>query len=709
MAQRPRDGRIQVVEVPEPRPRPGWVLVRNRHSVISAGTERAKVEMGEKSLLQKARARPDLVYKAVSRARTEGIRSTAAAAREQLGALAAIGYSSAGVVESVGAGVEGVAPGSRVACGGGGWANHAEVVSVPRNLITPVPEGVGLDEAAYATIGAIALQGFRRAGAVVGDDVGVIGLGLVGQLAAQLASAAGCRVQGIDVDPQAAELARRGGAAGFVREEEGLVERVRAATRGRGLDSVLVCAASASSDPVNLAVELCRDSGCIVVVGDVPIEPSRAAMYEKELDLRLARSYGPGRYDPAYEEGGRDYPVGQVRWTEQRNMQAFVDLLAGGKLDVGALTTYRFPVERASDAYDAVSGRTDERAFGVLIDYPAEASSPAPVAQVRARARPGSVPRVGLIGTGSFAKRHLLPALAAGAAELAAVASERGLSAADVGERLGVDRVAASAEELVADSSLDAVVIATRHDSHARLVAAALHEGKAVFVEKPLALDWEQLEEVEAALAHSRGPLMVGFNRRFAPLVERLAEELGGARGAFTARVNAGPLPETHWLHDPAQGGGRLIGEGCHFVDLLGHLAAAPAITVHAVAVPNAARGLECSDELVASLQYANGSVASLVYSGAGDGRMPKERFEVFADGLSASLEDFRRLELFRGGARKVVKARQDKGHRAGVDQFLAVVAGKQDAQSPEAYLDSMRATLALADSLRSGLPVSLS
>lgn len=707
VAQRPRDGGISVVvDAPLPALRAGWLLVANRASLISAGTERTKMELGAKNLAQKARARPDLLRKVVDRARSEGIGPALAAARDRLDALTPLGYSSAGTVLRLGTGVRGLAVGDRVACGGGGFATHAEVIAVPRNLVAAVPDGVPLESAAYATVGAIALHGVRRAEAQLGERVGVIGLGLVGQLAVRILAAAGCRVVGIDLDRDAVALAASAGALAFERDRDGLESAVLEATDGLGLDSVLVCAAATSTDPVRLASELARERGRVVIVGDVPIEADRALFYEKELELRLSRSYGPGRYDRDYEERGRDLPAAYVRWTEQRNMQAFLDLVASGAVDPSPLTTHRFPVEQAERAYALLTDdQGDERPFGILLEYAYEEQPAAPKPRSVRPRRPGAA-RIGLIGAGAFARATLLPALRDAGAELVAVASGGGLTATDVATRFGFALAADSAEEIFADDSIEAVVIATRHTSHATLTAAALRAGKAVLVEKPLAIDREDLAEVGDALSPD-SLLMVGFNRRFAPLAAQLRNELEAvASPTLLARVNAGPLPADHWTHDPEEGGGRLIGEGCHFVDLLSYLAGARAVTVHALAVPHPQRPLECSDEVVATLRFANGAVGTLVYSGGGDPRLPKERIEAFGGGLAAVLDDFRRLELHRGGKRRVTKQRQDKGHKAEVARFLAAVQGEADAPAVGTYLDSTQATLALVDSLRDGSAV---
>jgi predicted dehydrogenase len=700
VAQRARDGHTSVHEVPPPALRPGHLLVANRFSLISAGTERGKLEFAGKNALQKARARPDLVAKLVQRARTEGVRGAIGAARERLDALSPLGYSSAGVVVGVGAGVEGFAPGDLVACAGGGFANHAELVAVPRNLVAKVPDGVPLDAAAYATVGAIALHAVRQAEASLGERVGVIGLGLVGQLAVRILLAAGCDAIAIDLDPAGVELAAAAGARAFERGDPALAPAVLAATGGLGLDAVLICAATRSSDPMDLAVSLARDRGRLVVVGDVPVTADRRLMYEKELELRLSRSYGPGRYDRDYELHGHDLPAGYVRWTEQRNLQAFLELVAGGRLDPAPLTTHRFPVDLAEEAYAVLGDEEPERRpFGILLEFDEAAVTRPRAALVTARRPHTGALGVGVIGAGSFTRRVLLPAL--GGAKLVAIASESGLSAADAASRFGFARAASSAEEILADESIGAVVIATRHSTHAALAAAALRAGKAVFVEKPLALNEEELLDVEDALRSALprgGLLMVGFNRRFAPLAERLRTELAGLpERVLHARVNAGPLDHDHWLNDPAEGG-RLLGEGCHFVDLLAHLAGSPVTSVHATTAG--------ADGVAATLRLADGTVANLLYAGNGDPRLPKERIEAFAGGMSAVLDDFRRLEVYRNGRRSVVKGGQDKGHRAQVARFLDAAAWKAEPPSVESYLASTRATLALVDSLRAGVPV---
>jgi predicted dehydrogenase len=707
VAQRSRDGEIVVVDAPMPALREGWLLISTVCSLISAGTERSKLELGSMNLAQKARARPDLAKQVLQRARTEGVLSTVGAVRDRLDALTPLGYSSAGVIRELGLGVEGLAPGDRVACAGGGWANHAEIVAVPKNLVAKIPSGVAFDDAAYGTLGAIALHGVRQADAVLGERVGVIGLGLVGQLTVRILQAAGCTAVGVDVDQEAVALARAQGISAFVRSDRALQEAVLELTAGLGLDAVIVCAAGKSRDPVELGAHLARDRGRLVIVGDVAIEVNRRLLYEKELELRLSRSYGAGRYDREYEEHGRDLPASYVRWTEQRNLAAFLELVGSGRVSLAGLTTHRFPIDQAADAYSTLEkAQTGNRVFGVLLEY-GSVTEPVHRAPRKERLSHADVVRVGLVGAGSFGRRILLPAIKEAGAELVAVATESGLSATDVATRFGFQR-AGQAEEICQADDVDAIVIATRHSTHASLAASALRAGKAVFVEKPLALTWEQLTEIEEALADS-SLLFVGFNRRFAPLTERLREAVGrGGAPVVVVRVNAGRLADDHWLNDPKDGGGRLLGEGCHFVDLITHLVGAPATAVQAFSAAAPGTAPELAQSFVAQLRCANGAAGSIIYSSEGDRRLPKERVEVFRGGVAAVLEDFRLLEVYDGGKKRSLRG-ADKGHRSEMDAFLKAVRERTfDRHLLDSYLDSTRATLALADSLRSGESVHL-
>jgi threonine dehydrogenase-like Zn-dependent dehydrogenase len=549
-----RTGVIRVVEVPSPAVRPGFVLVRNAYSVISSGTERGALRLASKSLIGKARERPDLVRKVLRKASEDGLWSAVQAVQTRLEQPATPGYSCAGTILETGEGVNDLRPGDRVACAGANFATHAEVVCVPVNLCVRVPGDVPLDEAAFVTLGAIALQGLRVAQIQFGEVVLVIGLGVVGQLAAQLLKAAGCKVVGMDPLNARAQLARQLGADVAV-GPDAVASAVDSLTGGHGADAVIVTAATTSSQPVALAGELARDKGRVVLVGAVGMDVPRRPYYEKELELRLSRSYGPGRYDPAYEEQGRDYPYGYVRWTERRNMQAFVDAVAGGRLSLAPLVTHRFPVEEAERGYGLLGRSVDEAVMAIVLSYPQPIQEQSGARTLQfgepREPRPGA-PRLGVLGAGTFAQSVLLPRLKRLPVELVGVATSTGHGARQAGERFGFRYCATDVERVLSDPEIDAVVIATRHDSHADLVARALRRGKDVFVEKPLAVTRGELAAVLDAWIETgcRGRVQVGFNRRFAPMMRRIQEELGGRRSPLVAnwRVNAGPLPRDSWL-----------------------------------------------------------------------------------------------------------------------------------------------------------------
>jgi predicted dehydrogenase/threonine dehydrogenase-like Zn-dependent dehydrogenase len=707
-------GTIRLVDVPSPLLRPGGVLVRTRHSVISVGTERSIVELGRKSLVGKAMERPDQVRKVLDTAAREGVASAYHKVKTRLSELSSMGYSAAGVVEGAGEGVTGLAVGDLVACAGAGYASHAERLWVPKNLVVRVPAGVGSEAAAFATLGAIALQGVRQAEPRLGETVAVIGLGILGQLTVQLLAAAGVRPIGIDLDPSRVTLAAGHGAMGLARSDE-VAARVLEATAGIGADAVIITAATSSTDPMELAGSLARDRARVVVVGAVPIDVPRSPYYEKELDVRLSRSYGPGRYDPSYEEGGHDYPVGYVRWTEQRNMAAFLELVADGKVVLDRLITHRYAFGDAVSAYDVVTGDEAGSVLGVVLEYGGEGGEdgagmePEPgriyLSGAAARRRgAGGRPGIGLIGAGSFAQGVLVPALRKLDVALLGVSSAGGVSARKAAEAHGFRYLAASPEEILADPETDAVVIATRHGDHARLAAASLRAGKAVFVEKPLALTHAELDDVMAAAAGGP-PLMVGFNRRFAPATIFLHGRLGGLPGGKVVhvRANAGYVPPESWVHDPSDGGGRLLGEGCHFIDLALHLVGAPAVRVETVALAGEDPAAALQDNVVVTMQCVDGSIAVVLYTSKGSPRSGKERVEMFAGGRSGVIDDFRLAEVH-GRKRERWKGKQDKGHGSELAAFVAAVRHGGTSPIPLAELfHSSRVTLLALESLRAG------
>ncbi len=711
VVQEMRSGETRVIEVPVPEAGPGTALVRTAASVVSAGTERMLVEFASKSLIGKARSRPDLVRQTLDKVRREGLLTTLEAVENRLDQPLPLGYSSAGTIVAVGDGLQGFKIGDRVACAGGGSAVHAEYAVVPQNLMAHVPESVGFDQAAFSTLGAIALHGLRLAEPQVGEHVAVIGLGLLGLLAAALSKASGCTAFGVDLDPDRVERARQMGFPAGLRPDA--VEHAASITHGRGFDIVLVCADASSSDPVDLAGALARDRGRVVVIGNVGLEIPRRTYYEKELSLRVSRSYGPGRYDPLYEQAGIDYPIGFVRWTEGRNLQAFVDLLAGGQVDVRPLITHRYPIERAVEAYEIVTGRRTEPFLGLVLTYPDHPAEIASRLELRAiDSHPEAAVRLGVLGAGSFATGVLLPALKRVAGvERVGIASRGGLSAVSAGRRFGFRYAAASEQEILADPGVNTVAILTRHAEHARQVQAALQAGKHVFCEKPLALRREDLAAIDAALKASGRLLTVGYNRRFAPLAVSMRAFLRetDAPLAIHVRVNAGPLPASHWLHDPEQGGGRLLGEACHFFDFLIFLVGAPPLRVTAAGLPGAGPAHE--ENAVMCLEFPDGSVGTVAYLACGDRSLPKERIEAFGGGRVAVLDDFRRLETYQSGRRQVQRSwlRQDKGHQAEWEAFAAAI--RAGGPPPIPYDQLMAASLsalAAVDALRTRTPVSL-
>ena len=717
-------GEPRVAEVPPPALRPGRLLVRTRASLVSAGTERLAVGFARQNLLAKARSRPDLVRQTLSKVKRDGLAAAARSVRARLGEPLALGYSAAGVVTGVGAGLEGrYRPGQRVAVAGAGVANHAELNLVPANLAAPVPADVADEEACYATVCAVALHAVRQSQPALGAWCAVVGVGLVGQLAAQLLRLAGVRVLALDFDAGRLALAARLGADAVCQlDEQDAGGVAAAATDGLGCDAVVIAAATTSSLPFETAAEVARDRAVVAVVGNTGTSfPYREYMM-KELTVVVCRSYGPGRYDDDYESHGLRYPPGYVRWTETANLAAALAAMRPGAsrcLDAAALTTHRFDFEDAPAAYATIAGR--EPHLGVLLKY---AEAPAPSDSLPARGAPsrstagsrGTQPaprprpqrrrsgrcRLGVIGAGSHARSVLLPALAKlPDCELHTVATARGLSAAHAQRRLGFRRATADADEVFEDADIDAVVVATPHSLHASQAARALAADKPVFVEKPLALNWQELRDVAAAAESSAAFLLVGFNRRFAPLALAAKAHLATSPGDrhVLMRVNAGPLPPGSWQGRAAEGAGRLLGEACHFIDLGAFLGGAPVAAVTARATPAAANGP--SEDATMVLRLANGSLATLFYTASGPLAAGKELIEAYAGGDVARIEDFRRLSLWRRDRRQRRRRRQDKGHRAELAAFVAAVATGGPAPVALAeQLNASAATLAALDSI---------
>jgi len=681
-------GPVEVLDVPRPIIGPAEVLVRTAASVISPGTERAVTSLARASLVAKARARPDLVRQVMRKARAEGVAATTRAVRERLAGDLPLGYSAAGVVCEVGPAVSGIRAGQLVATGGAGKACHADFQAVPGLLCAPVPEGVPPQDAAFATIASIPLHALRLAGAGPGAKVVVIGLGLIGQVAARLAMASGCDVAGIDPAGFARAAASSAGALALDESGDATTDRILAWSRGRGADAVLVCAADRSSHPVTRAPALCRDRASIVVVGDVGLELPRAPFYERELSLLFARSYGPGRYEPSYEAWGVDYPAGQVRWTEGRNQEAVLDLLATGRLAVSGLVTHTFGIDEAAAAYQLLEGRS-EPCLAIRLTYP-PASGPDRPVQLRPRATGHTAPGIGLAGAGAFATGTLLPAFReAGFERFVAVATASGISARRAAERHGFEKAVSGPGAVIDDPDVSVVVIATPHDIHEELTIRALAAGRHVWCEKPLALTCAGIDEIEKAWRESGCQLTLGFNRRWAPAVHAARRALAGVAGPklVVYRIAAGQVPDGHWYADCRQGG-RLLGEVCHFVDTAQALVGAE--IEEATGLPGG--GPQAGGDCVVALRFTDGSLAAVAY-GSTVPVAGKEWIEITAGAHRVIINDFRSVHA---DGQRLWKARQDKGHRAHAAAFRQAV-GSGAAMPTEAMLATMRATLQAA------------
>lgn len=678
LLQNARTGALEIAEVPVPAVTPGLVLVRNAFSVMSPGTEKMAMDFARKSMLGKARSRPDLVDQVARKLRQEGPLPTFRTVVNRLDAPQSLGYASAGIVEEVGPGVSSLSPGDRVACAGAGYANHAELVVVPENLTAHVPASLGLDRAAFSTLGAIAMQGLRIGEPTLGDVVAVIGLGLIGQLTVQLLLANGCRVYGVDLDPRRIAEARELGMDWGAAPADDHASSLELPTGGHGVDLVVVTAASESSAPIELAAELCRRKGRLVIVGATALDLDRRTFYEKELELRMSMSYGPGRYDRRYEELGLDYPLAYVRWTEQRNLQAFVDLAARGSLDPLRLDVETVEFERATQTYEALAkgeGKGLAAVFRYSKDVDRRRRQPLAIpagttreAQARARGSTGEL-GIALVGAGNYAKGVLLPILekARGISRRLVVTST-GPSAQRTAARFGFEECGTDPTDAFMDDTIDLVFIATRHDTHASLAEMALRAGKAVWLEKPVGITAEEVESVARAVEETNGFLMVGYNRRFSSHARAVRETLAARAGPMAIQyvVSAGPTPKGTWLTDPSVGGGRVIGEVCHFVDLCTYLVGENPVEVQARSL---GRDSDTDDSVMALLSYPDGSTASISYLAKASPEMPKERWEVHADGRSAICENFRVTKL--PGGRKIRGLNQDKGQQEAIALVL--------------------------------------
>ncbi len=674
-----KNGETEIAEVPCPRVARGALLISTNRTLVSAGTERMLVDFGKANMIDKARQQPDKVRMVLDKVKTDGLGPTIETVRNKLDQPLPLGYCNAGIVAKVGAGVMGYELGDRVASNG----KHAETVSVPTNLCAKIPGNVSDDEAAFTVIGAIALQGIRLVQPTLGEAVVVTGLGLIGLMTVQLLRAQGCQVLGLDFDPARLKLARQFGAQTVdLSAGEDPVVASQAFSRGRGVDAVILTAATKSSEPVHQAALMCRKRGRIVLIGVTGLQLSRADFFEKELTFQVSCSYGPGRYDPNYENKGQDYPVGFVRWTEQRNFEAVLDMMADGRLDLRPLISHRFEISNAKAAYEIVGG--SEPSLGIMLDYAQPKDLLSTAASLNQTVPIKSAPLkdngkvvASFIGSGNYATVMLIPAFKSAGASMKSVASSAGVSGLHAGRKHGFVETTTDSDAIFADDDTDIVVITTRHDSHARYVLQAIEAGKHVFVEKPLCLTLDELGEIESAYGQKADAgtaplLMVGFNRRFAPQVQKIKKLVAGVTEpkSFIMTVNAGAIPAAHWTQDAETGGGRIVGEACHFIDLLRDLAASP--------VKSCQRSLmnsSTNDTLSLQLTFQNGSIGTIHYFSNGPKSFPKERLEVFCAGRVLQLDNFRKMQGFGWpGFKKMNLSRQDKGQMACAKAFVKAV-----------------------------------
>ncbi|NUM81966.1 Gfo/Idh/MocA family oxidoreductase [bacterium] len=712
-------GELKVDTVPPPALMAGGILVKNMFSLISAGTERTTVETAQKSLIGKAQSRPDLVKKVINTAKRDGLMTTLQLVKNKLDTPVPLGYSSAGIVVAVAEDVTDFAVGDRVACAGQGYASHADIIFVPKNLAAKVPENVQLEEAAYSTLGAIAMQGVRQAEVCVGENVVVIGLGLIGLITVQILKAAGCRVIGMDISEEACAIASELGADHSMVTSDNYMPTIEKATDGYGFDCAVITAATPTNEPIILAGEIIRNKGKLIIVGGVPADIPRSPFYEKEIDVRFSRSYGPGRYDVFYEERGIDYPYGYVRWTENRNMVSFLNLIAAKKIELNSITTHRFKIEDAEEAYGLISGKgkKHERYIGILLTYDhrheIQAEKIIPISENN-RAHVAGKIGIGFIGAGSFAQNYLLPALKKNKKriELVSVSTSRGVTASNVAKKFEFVSATTDNNEILNSADIDCIFIATRHNLHAPYVIESIKRGKSVFVEKPLALSVDQLNKVIETYQEFNGRVMVGFNRRFAPTIVETKKffDKKVQPTTITYRINAGFVPKEHWTQDSVEGGGRIIGEVCHFVDLLMFLIGSLPIKVYADTISTKRDDMMSKDNVSITFKFRDGSIGNIIYTASGDRTFPKERIEMFCENSIAVIDDFKQVTFSRHGKVKTFgSSKQDKGYRAALEQFIKSIELGND--SPIPFRDAVNSTIAtfkILESIHTGLPTEI-
>ena len=698
-----KTGELGLFEVPAPVCQENGVLVQTTVSLVSAGTEKMLVDFAKKSMLSKAKDRPDLVKQVVDKMKKEGVKNTLEKVFTKLDTPIPLGYSLAGRVLEVGKNMSGVNIGDRVACGGAGYANHSEINYVPKNLMVKIPDGVDDIDASFVTVGAIALQGVRQTEPKLGERVAVIGLGLLGQLAVQLLKANGCKVIGSDVDPDKIALAKKLGADEACHAGD-LIKKSDEFSNGYGVDAVIIAASTASNQPVIDAAEISRMRGRVVFLGMVGMDIPRNDYYKKELDLRLSMAYGPGRYDPDYEEKGIDYPYDLVRWTEQRNFEAFLGLIEEGKISPKELLTHTFDYNDAMKAYDLLEGKVKEKYLGIVLEYNNKINlEEHKIVKRTDKVISNNKVNLGLIGAGNFTKSVILPNIhKVGGYELVAVCTATGVSAEGTGKKYNFKYITTDSSEIFKNSEINSVAITTQHYYHASLVLKAIENKKHCFVEKPLCIYEEELEAINEAYSGS-SIVQVGFNRRFSPMVKKMKEQLSG-QIAVNYRVNAGVIPKNIWIQDREIGGGRVIGEVCHFIDTCSYLIDSEVESVYASTIKKSNQSIPDEDNVNITLNYVNGSTATIAYYAYGDSTMPKEYIEVFGNGVSMEMHDFRELIIYKNGKKEKEKsANQDKGFINEFKAFKEAVTTGTPAISFDSIYNTTKTTFKILDSINSG------
>lgn len=707
--QHQKSGEIIVEELPIPQCFPGGLLVEIHNSLISAGTEKTSVDNAKSSLLERVKRQPEQVKLVMDFIKKEGIFSTLERVRTTLNSYKTLGYSASGIVLE--SDCEEFQPGDKVAVAGAGYANHSEICTIPKNLAVKLPDNVDFESASYTTVAAIALQGVRQADVRLGENIAVIGLGLIGQITVQLLAANGANVIGFDIDESTFSLAKKFGCTSVFPSSKEFAKEAIQKTTTYGFDSVIITASTSSNQPLELAIDLLRKKGKVIIVGAVSMNIAREVFYKKELELRIATSYGPGRYDPLYEEVGLDYPLGYVRWTENRNMEAIVELLSSNKLDFHSLTSHTFSINDAKKAYELITGENQEKYLGIVLNYNSRDGKYTKRIEFKKDFTRKNKVGIGIIGTGTFAQNYLLPAIKQTDSDFIGISDSSSLLSKNVSAKFGFKTAYSDGLELIENPDINLVFCASRHDSHFKFVNASLNAGKAVYVEKPLAVNLTELDEIESNINKTGGQLMVGFNRRFSESfisIKKFFEQRKMPMNMIY-RVNAGQIPKNHWVQQPEQGG-RIIGEACHFIDTLSFLCNSLPVEVFAQSVSSPSSELSNNDNVSINIKFADGSIGTIIYTSAGDSSLPKEYCEVFCEGKSATMNNFKEVILYRNSKSKILKFDGDKGIRKEIKFVVdAIKNGTQMPITPEELFATTKTTFLAIESLKSNKPLRIS